>query len=327
VRALVTGASGFIGRALVHRLIADGVTVRATSRHERPAGIAPVEWRTLSDADPQAQWHEAVSGCGIVIHLAALAHQIGRAAEGRSAEFRRVNAQLTMNVARAAVAAGAKRVVFVSSIAAMCSQSEDRVDERRRCEPQDDYGRSKLEAERALESELSGSVVDWCILRPPLIYGPGNPGNMARLLRLTGSALPLPLGAIHNQRSFMFIGNLIDAILRVVAHPGDIRATYIVGDDTHFSTPQLVSALAAASGRSVHMVPVPLALLKLAGRLGDFAGRVLAMNTGIDSYSVERLTGSLSVSSERFRREFNWQPPVDVESAIALTGKAAATKT
>jgi nucleoside-diphosphate-sugar epimerase len=324
---LVTGASGFIGQALVHRLVAEGVSVRATSRHEPSPGVGPVEWRTLSHADPEAAWHEAVSGCDVVIHLAALAHQIGRSAAGRSAEFRHVNVELTRSVARASLAARVKRVVFVSSIAAMCSHSEERVDESRSCEPQDDYGRSKLEAERILDSELSGSVVDWCILRPPLIYGPGNPGNMARLLRLTGSGLPLPLGAIHNQRSFMFIDNLVDAIISVVAHPREIRAAYVVGDDSHFSTPQLVSALAAAGGRTVRMVVVPVGLLKLAGRLGDFAGHMLGMNTGIDSYSVERLTSSLPVSSERFRREFSWRPPVDVQSAIARTGKAATAKT
>jgi nucleoside-diphosphate-sugar epimerase len=326
MRVLVTGASGFVGQALVRRLIAAGISVRATSRHEPFPGIAPVEWRCVSDAAPVRAWHEALAGCDAVIHLAALAHQIGRESRGRSAEFRRVNVELTRIVARASVTAGVKRVVFLSSIAAMCSHSEQRVDESCRCEPEDDYGRSKLEAERALESELSGGAVDWCVLRAPLIYGPGNPGNMARLLRLTDSGLPLPLGAIRNQRSFIFVDNLIDAIVTVVTHASAIRATYLVGDDSDFSTPQLVRALAAAREQRVRLVAVPVAVLKLIGQLGDLAGRLLRINAGIDSYSVDRLTGSLPVSSARFRSAFSWRPPVDVHSAIALTCKAATAK-
>jgi nucleoside-diphosphate-sugar epimerase len=326
MRVLVTGGSGFIGQALARRLIAQGMTVRAISRREPYPVIPGVEWRSLSHADADVAWHEAMAGCDTVVHLAALAHQIGRAATGRSSEFHELNVELTRRVARASMATGVKRVVFMSSIAAMCSRSEEPVDEARPCDPQDDYGRSKLEGERVLESELSAAAVDWCILRPPLIYGPGNPGNMARLLRLARSGLPLPLGAIRNRRSFMFIDNLVDAIATVVTYAGDIRATYVLGDDSHFSTAQLVGAMAAASGRPVRMIAVPVAVLKLAGRVGDLAARISGLSTGIDSYSVERLTGSLPVSSARFRRAFSWKPPVDVSSAIALTAKAATAR-
>lgn len=319
MRVLVTGASGFIGTALVRRLMAEGIDVCGTWRRDPAPTIPQVEWRQLSQIDSAAAWRDVASGCEVVIHLAALAHQTGTAATGRWPEFWRVNVEATRILARASMVAGVRRLIFVSSVAAMCARSEECVDENSPCTPEEDYGRSKLEAERVLRSELEASVVDWCILRPPLVYGPGNPGNMARLLQLIGTGLPLPFGAIRNRRSFMFLDNLVDAILTVVRYPAAIRATYLLSDGSDFTTPELVSALAAASGRTVRLVRVPIGLLKLSGRLGDLASRFLRIDSGIDSYSVGRLVGSLRVNSCRFRGVFSWHPPIDVKLALART--------
>lgn len=319
MRVLVTGASGFIGTALVRRLVAQGIEVRGTWRRDPEPNIAQVEWRRLSQTDSVAAWHDVASGCEVVIHLAALAHQTGTAAMGRWPEFWRVNVEVTRTLAQGSVVAGVRRLIFVSSVAAMCARSEECVDENSPCVPQEDYGRSKLEAERAVQSELKGSGVDWCILRPPLVYGPGNPGNMARLLQLIGTGLPLPFGAIRNRRSFVFVDNLVDAILTVVRYPAEIRATYLVSDGSDFSTPELVSALAAATGRTVRLIRVPIGLLKLIGRLGDLAARFLRIDSGVDSYSVGRLVGSLPVNSSRFRGFFSWHPPVDAKLALLRT--------
>lgn len=322
MRVLVTGASGFIGTALVRRLMAEGIDVRGTWRRDPEPTIARVEWRRLSQIDSAAGWRDLASGCEVVIHLAALTHQTGTAGTGRWPEFWRVNVELTRILAQASRAAGVRRLIFVSSVGAICARSEECVDENSPCMPQEDYGRSKLEAERALQLELEGSVVDWCILRLPLVYGPGNPGNMARLLQLIGTGVPLPFGAIRNRRSLVFVDNLVDAILTVVRYPAAIRSTYLVSDGSDFTTPELVSALAAATGRTVRLVGVPIALLKLIGRLGDLASRFLRIDSGIDSYSVGRLVGSLQVNSCRFRGFFSWHPPVDVTLALARTCSA-----
>lgn len=322
MRVLVTGASGFIGTALVRRLVAERIDVRGTWRRDREPATAGVEWRRLSQGESAAAWRELVAGCEVVVHLAALAHQGGATGKDRWPEFWRSNVELTRTLAQASKAAGARRVIFLGSVAAMCAQSEVCIDESSPCTPTDDYGRSKLEAEHALQAELQGSAVDWCILRPPLVYGPGNPGNMARLLQLIGSGLPLPFGAIRNRRSFVFVDNLVDAMLAVIRYPGEIRATYLVTDGSDFATPELAAALAAACGRTARLVAVPVRLLKLIGGLGDVTARVLRTGGGVDSYSVDRLVGSLPVNGARFREVFLWDPPVEVKVALARTCSA-----
>jgi nucleoside-diphosphate-sugar epimerase len=321
VKVLVTGGSGFVGGALIERLLAEGIAVRGSWWRAPPPTRSQVEWWRLSSVQELGDCRELVRGCEVVIHLAALAHQLGRAAAGRAEEFWRTNVELTRALARASRQAGVQRLVFVSSVAAVCVRSAQAIDEDRLCAPEDDYGRSKLAAEQALQSELRGTTVDWCILRPPLVYGPGNPGNMARLLRLIGTGMPLPFGAIYNRRSFMYVDNLVDALLTVVRYPGEIRGTFFVGDGSDFATPQLVAALAAAIQRKPRLLPVPVALLRLAGRTGDLAARFMSTG-GIDSYSIGRLVDSLPVSSDRFRRFFSWHPPVDVRHALQHTGAA-----
>lgn len=315
---LVTGASGFVGTGLVRRLLAEGVAIRGTCRLQTPH-LRGVEWRVVSQLDYADQWAELLVDVDVVVHLAALAHQIGRAAAGRSQEYLRVNVDGTRVIARACRTAGVRRLVFVSSIAAVCARSEIPVDDLTAPAPQDDYGRSKLSAEDALQSELLDADTDWCILRPPLVYGPGNPGNMRRLLALTATGLPLPFGSIRNRRSFMFLDNLVDAILTVIRYPGDIRAAYVLADGSDFTTPELIAALASAAGRTPRIVRVPISMLRLAARIGDVAGRLLPTSPGFDSYSVERLVSSLPVNGERFCEFFKWRAPVARARAVWLT--------
>ena len=322
MKVLVTGATGFVGSALVHRLLSEGLAVRGSSRRIPPPGFEAVEWRRIAAIDACAEWQEIVQGCGAVIHLAALAHQTGRAGIGRWSEFHRINVQGTLALARACRAAGVRRLIFVSSIAAIGAASREPLTEASPEHPADDYGRSKLEAEMALRSELEGSSVEWCILRPPLIYGAGNPGNMARLLKLIRTGLPLPLGSIHNCRSFMFVDNLADALVTVARHGQPLRSTYLLSDGSDFSTPDLVRALARASGQRVRLIGVPSPALKFLGRVGDLAEQFLGVRSGLDSYSVERLTGSLVIDSARFRGTFCWHPPVSVPLALESTCRA-----
>jgi nucleoside-diphosphate-sugar epimerase len=173
----------------------------ALTARNRP-DIPGVDWRALSQLDRSEQWPDLMANTDVVVHLAALAHQTGRAAQGRWQEFRRVNVHGTRVVAQACRDAGIRRLVFVSSIG-VYARSAAPIDEQTAMHPQDDYGRSKLEAEAALRSELSGSATDWCILRAPPVYGRGSPRNMPRLPSLVASGFPLPFGGIRNRRSFI----------------------------------------------------------------------------------------------------------------------------
>ncbi len=309
---VVTGATGFIGRRLCDQLRRRGKATRAIFRRAAPPPIAGIDWRPLPDlvANP-ADWLPLLEGSDCVIHLAALAHQIGRDATENKQEFHRINVDGTANLARACVAAGVRRFIFMSSVAAI-GAAESAADAG-------EYGHSKLEAEQAIEATFADTDVDWCILRPPLVYGPDNPGNMARLLRLIATGMPLPLAAIRNRRSFVYVENLVDAIISVVDHPRRIRDRFVVTDGTDLSTPDLIRGLADASGKRVRLFPVPLSVLRAGARLADLAGTLLGRSLPFDSYSVERLAGTLVFDGSPFRTAFSWSPPVDVIRALRST--------
>ncbi|MBV9697111.1 MAG: NAD-dependent epimerase/dehydratase family protein [Gammaproteobacteria bacterium] len=314
MRVLVTGGSGFIGSAVLRRLQADGISMRATW-HSREGRVTGVEWARVEAIDSPQEWLRHLSGCDAVVHCAALAHQPGGSGSALEDRFHRVNVAGTRALAAACVMAQIRRLVFLSSVAAVCSESEIPVDDNYSPAPIDAYGRSKLQAEHALSEELGRGGIEWCSVRPPLVYGRGNPGNMARLLWLIDSGLPLPFGLINNRRSLLFVGNLVDALCCVLRHPQSVRGSYLLSDDGVFSTPQLVRLVAAARGRPVRLLPVPPPALRLLGDLSERTARVLGANFGL-APALERLTGSLCIDSTRFRAEFAWQPPIEPVQAV-----------
>ncbi len=192
-----------------------GFQVRATYRpgRSRTPRDTRSEWVAVGDIGPDTDWSGALAGVDLVIHLAALAHQFGSQAETRESEFRRVNTLGTARLAEAALRAGVSRLVMVSSIAAVGPFRGAPLTEASPCTPDTPYGRSKLEAEQEIQRILASGPTDWCILRPPLVYGPGNPGNMARLLSLIDRRMPLPVGRIEARRSHLFVGNLVDVLV------------------------------------------------------------------------------------------------------------------
>jgi UDP-glucose 4-epimerase len=300
---LVTGASGFIGRAACAEFVRRGWRVRAALR-ARADLPAPVEQHAVGDIAAQPRW--PLDGVDAVVHLAGIAHQV----HGQNAEsvYQAVNAAATERLAREAARAGVRRFVFMSSIKVNGERTP--VDRPFRAadtpQPQDRYARSKWAAEQALARVARESALEVVVLRPPLVYGPGVGANFLRLMRLVERGLPLPFGAIRNRRSLVYVGNLVDvtALATTAAVAG---ATLLVSDGEDLSTPQLVAELARAMGRGARLVPVPAALLTLGGAL-----------TGMRA-ETGRLVDSLVVDTSETRSRLAWRPGISTAEGLART--------
>lgn len=317
-KVLVTGATGFVGRHLCPALARAGYQLRAACRADRPVSWpVPMDWVSVGDLGPDTDWRVALAGVTHVVHLAAVAHRIGPQEELADETYDRVNHLATAALGRAMThTRSVRRLVFVSSIGAVTSLADDVITEKTPCRPDTAYGRSKLAAEDAVRNILAPSPVDWCIFRPTLIYGPGNPGNMDRLQRLLRIPVPLPLASIRNHRSFLYVGNLVDAICLALEHPGASRRIFCLSDGKDLSTPELLRGLASASGKRARLVPFPDGALKLMGRLGSALTRLTGRSFGFDRSVVQKLCGSLAVDISLFREACGWTPPYSLQNGL-----------
>jgi nucleoside-diphosphate-sugar epimerase len=306
MRILVTGASGFIGRHLCSSALQHNFSIRAFLRptaHPLPKEIEAIYLDSITTNIPS----NALDGVDAVIHLAARAHILDDKSADPTIEFYQVNTQGTINLARSAIQAGVEHFIFISSIGAMTTTSTQLLTENSPCQPNTPYGQSKLAAEQKLIELCQGSSMKWTILRPTLVYGAGNPGNMERLMKLVKKNIPLPLGSIHNRRSFIYVGNLVDAILTCITHPTARNQTFLISDGQDLSTPDLIRHLAQAAGQPAILLPIPLPLLSLLGKL-----------TG-QSATIERLLGSLAVDSTHIQTTLNWKPPFSLDEGLSAT--------
>jgi nucleoside-diphosphate-sugar epimerase len=307
---MLTGATGFVGKHLLASLIAHRYVVNISLRTASQATLAlasPSRFFQMGEINAVTDWRASLEQVDTVVHLAARAHMLNDLVSNPEAEFDRTNHQATANLVRQAIAANVKHFIFISSIGAMATLSDRTLTEQTPCHPDTPYGRSKLKAEEALISLASQSSMTWTILRPTLVYGPGNPGNMERLLKLVKRRLPLPLGAIENRRSFVYVENLVDAIVQSIDHPNAINQTFIVSDGEDLSTPQLIRRLASHLDYPAPLLPVPPILMKAAGKL-----------TG-KTDTVSRLLGSLAVDSSKIRQTLNWTPPYTLAQGLQAT--------
>lgn len=304
---MITGASGFVGRALCFNAMLRNFSVRAVAR---AACDMPLDtWRIIvPEVNGVTAWGESLVNCEIIVHLAARVHVLNDCAADSDSlsAYRAVNVEGTLNLARQAAAAGVKRFVFISSVKV---NGESTAPGRPFTEadvpnPQDAYGQSKHEAEQGLRQLSSNTGMELVIIRPPLVYGPGVKANFAALMRAVQHGWPLPLGAVHNQRSLVALDNLVDFILTCITHPQAANQTFLVSDGQDLSTTELLRGMAQAAGVPARLLPVPVWALKAGVSLlgkGD---------------AVQRLFGNLQADISKARSLLVWVPPISVEEGL-----------
>ena len=306
-KVLVTGATGFVGSALCRQLRAARHTVIAAVR--RGSGL-PDEV-VIGEMSSFTNWRPVLAGCDTVVHLAARVHEMNDTVQDSLALYRATNTEATLNLARQAAQAGVKRFVFISTVKVNGEGRDAAYRETDMPAPEDAYAISKWEAEQGLQRIAREIGLEVVILRPPLVYGPGVKANFLRLMKTIQRGWPLPLGAIHNHRSLLYLGNFVDAIRACLEHPAAAGQTFLLDDGRPVSTPELVRAIARAMGRPARLLAVPVGVLA-------FMGALLGKRA-----AVARLTGSLHVDSSAIRSRLGWTPPYSMEAGLAATVAAA----
>jgi nucleoside-diphosphate-sugar epimerase len=323
---LVTGANGFIGRNLCVFLKKKGYFVRGTVRKSVYDISGVDEHIQVGDIDQKTDWQQALAGIDVAVHLAARVHIINEKAASSIEEFRKVNVVGTERLAQVAVKAGVKRFIFVSSVKvngegvasavgrvldSSASPQNDRGVYREEDvpKPEDAYGISKLEAEQAVIRIADETGLEVVVLRLPLVYGPGVKANFINLVKIAGSGLPLPFKRINNKRSFLYIGNLMEAIAACIGHPRAAGQTFLLSDGQDLSTPDLIKMIAKAMGKRVMLFSLPLRFLRMMCRIMGKAKE------------FEKLTGSLRVDNSKIRNLLGWNPPFTMEEGIKETLK------
>ena len=307
---MISGAAGFIGRPLCAELFRQGQAVVATVRSNN-LPIDDVENLTISTIDCDTDWAKALVGVNVVIHLAARTHVLKDIESDPLAEFRKINVEGTLNLARQSAKAGVRRFIYISSIKV---NGENTVPGKSftaedRPAPIGPYALSKHEAEDGLCRIASKNDMEVVIIRPTLVYGPGVKANFLTMMNWLNRGIPLPLGAINNKRSLVSLDNLLNLIITCIEHPGAANQTFLVSDDEDLSTTDLLERMAVALGKSARLFKVPIHLLEAgAGWLG--------INT-----VYQRLCDSLQVDISKTRALLGWAPPMSVDIALRKTAE------
>lgn len=303
---LLTGASGFLGRAVCAQASRRNLALHVAMRTRTPLPDG-LEGSTVGDIDGETDWSDALPGCTVVMHLAARVHVMTESADDPLSEFRRVNVAGTRRLAQQAAASGVRRFIFVSSIKVNGEHSlPGRAFKASDAPaPLDPYGISKMEAEQVLRQVAAETGMEVVIVRPPLVYGPGVKANFASLLRWLRKGRPLPLGAVRdNRRSLVALDNLVDLLFTCVDHPAAANQTFLASDGEDLSTTALLQRMGQALGRPARLLPVPPTWL----RWGAMALGKAAV--------AERLLGSLQVDINHTRQTLGWRPPISVDEGL-----------
>ncbi len=304
----LTGATGFVGGAVLRRLVADNFSVTAALRADSQVVVGQVRTVTFESLET-ASWEKELLGIDVLVHCAARVHVMNDAETDPLAAFRKVNVQGTLNLALQAAESGVRRFVFVSSIKVNGEGTDSGKPYTAQDLPMpgDPYGVSKLEAEEGLRELAVRTGMAVVIIRPVLVYGPGVKANFLNMMRWLDKGVPLPFGAIHNARSLVALDNLVDLIVTTITHPAAANQTFLVSDGEDLSTTQLLHRMAAALGKPARLLPVPSWMLSTAANM-----------LGKRSLS-QRLCGSLQVDIGKTRSLLQWTPPMPVDEALKVT--------
>ena len=308
MNVLVTGANGFVGSYLCTALVKNNDLVSAVVRNANNNNSPKNVKLIVKELSGETNWKDSFHGVDVVIHLAGRAHVMNESAIDPYLAYAEINVNATRNLAEQAARNGIKRFIFLSSIKVNGERTgETAFNESNMPQPEDDYGKSKDEAEKALNIIAKKTEMEVVIIRPPLIYGKGVKANFKNLVKLSQSGFPLPFGAIHNKRSFIYIENLVDFIMLCMHHPKAGNETFLASDDDDVSTTQLISSIQEASKKKTLLLPIPkswvMFLLQLIGK------RTLS----------NKLCLSLQVNIDKAKTLLEWKPPFSFKTGIAQT--------
>ena len=302
MKVLITGSNGFLGKGVYQALAAHHDAVRGTRSQNRNSFV-------IGDLSRQDYAAPSLDQFDVVIHLAAKAHVFGEGSSDADA-FNCVNVESSLKLARSAAESGVKRFIYLSSIGVNgINSNEAPFTEDMPPAPHDPYSMSKYKAEEGLRVIAKGTGLEIVIIRPPLIYGPSAPGNFASLIKLVNRPIPLPFASVNNRRSFIFLRNIAAFIVECVNHPAASNQTFVISDGQDVSLRTLVSLMRSGMGQSPKLIPVPVWLFKLAGKLSG------------KSAVVDRLVGNLQVDPSKAADMLGWTPPYTFEEAIRETVK------
>ena len=312
-RLLLTGATGFLGTALTKRLADEPDIDLVLALRRESSGLATgIQSFVVGNLDATTDWSSALSDIDVVIHTAARAHVMKDTAVDPLIEFRKVNLEGTMALARQAVKSGVKRFIFISSI--KVNGEETMIGKPFTADdvpaPMDPYGVSKAEAEQALLDLAATTGMEVVIIRPVLVYGPGVKANFRMLMKWLSKGTPLPLGLVRNKRSLVALDNLVDLIITCIDHPAAANQVFLVSDGEDLSTTELLQRVGKALGKSARLIPVPASLINYAAML--FGKRDVS----------KRLLDSLQVDITKTCKLLDWAPPVSVDVALKRTAQS-----
>ena len=313
MRVMVTGGTGLVGQSLIGELVALSYNVTALVRNPTATLDENVKRVIVSD---YMNNNQALSDLGIfqnidvIVHLAARVHIMNDSNSDPLIEFRKINTQATLNLAKQAAEAGVKRFVFISSVKVNGELTlEQPFSSEDKYIPTDPYGRSKYEAEQGLLALAKETGMEMVIIRPPLVYGPGVKANFLSMMKWVDKGIPLPLGAIDNKRSFIALDNLVHFIIHCIDHPKAANEIFLISDGEDVSTTELLQKVANAFGKKSALIPISVGLMTLTAKLlgkGDIASRLFS---------------SLQLDSSKARELLQWQPVITMDEQLKKTAE------
>jgi len=305
MNVLLTGATGFVGGAVARELCHRGEKVVAALRTCSDCLPASVKQVQVGGLSANTDYSAALKGVDVVMHAAARVHVMHDQVPDPLSEFRKVNVEGTLNLAKQAAQAGVKRFVFISSIKVNGESTRGRAfSPEDKITTDDPYGLSKYEAEQGLLKIAQATAMEVVIIRPPLIYGPGVKANFKNMMAWVKKGVPLPLGAVHNKRSLVALDNLVDFIVLCTHHPKAANEIFLISDGEDVSTRELLQKVAKAMGKKSNLLPVPVGLMRFVAKL---LGKAAVAN---------RLFGSLQVDSSKARVLVGWKPVVSMDEQL-----------